>query len=92
MTRKTSTYARKRRLQGLPGDPSALWSNDYRTLQTALRRAAEAQDTFTTGNSYLGLLRQASHSHTDRARLAKALMRQGHAVNGDFSKIFRKAA
>lgn len=61
-----------------------------RTLHTALRRAAEAQDTFTTGNSYLGLLRQASHSHTDRARLAKALMHQGHAINGDFSKIFRR--
>lgn len=37
MTRKTSAYARKRRLQGLPGDPSVLWSNDYRTLQHAIR-------------------------------------------------------
>jgi hypothetical protein len=42
--------------------------------------------------SYMGLLRQASHSHTDRARLANALMARGHCVKSDLTKIYRKAS
>ena len=65
-----------------------------RTLATAKRRLVEmdSADTFTAGNSYLGLLRQATHHHTDSAAVAKLLMQRGHAVAGDFSKIFRKAS
>ena len=40
----------------------------------------------------LGLLRQASHSHHDRARVAQVLRRRGHAVKGDLSKIYRSDA
>jgi RNA-directed DNA polymerase len=34
---------------------------------------------------------QASHSHTDRARLANALMARGHCVKSDLTKIYRKS-
>lgn len=63
-----------------------------RTLSTAARRLREmdASEVFAAGNSYLGLLRQASHHHADTAAIAKLLMQRGHAVAGDFSKIFRK--
>ena len=65
-----------------------------RTLATAMERlrTMPAADTFTAGNSYLGLLRQASHSHHDRARVAQVLRRRGHAVKGDLSKIYRSDA
>jgi hypothetical protein len=65
-----------------------------RTLATAMERlrTMPAADTFTAGNSYLGLLRQASHSHHDRARVAQVLLRRGHAVKGDLSKIYRSHA
>jgi len=65
-----------------------------RTLTTAATRlqAMPAEDVYAASNSYLGLLRQATHSHTDRARLANVLRDRGHAVSGDLTKIFRKAA
>lgn len=63
-----------------------------RTLATAISRlrTMPADDVFTAGNSYLGLLRQDSHSHADCADLANVLRWRGHAVKGDFSKIYRK--
>jgi len=63
-----------------------------RTLATALRRLEHmpAEDLHTTGNSYLGLLRQATHSHADQAKVARLLRRRGHAVAGDLSKIYRR--
>lgn len=62
-----------------------------RTLQTGLRRLSEmpAGELFTAGNSYLGLVRQASHSHQEQVALARLLLRRGHAVAGDLSKIHR---
>ena len=65
-----------------------------RTLRTALKRieAMPADQVFETGNSYLGLIRQASHGHTDQARVAKALLARGHCVKADLTKIYRKAA
>ena len=62
-----------------------------RTMATALRRieTMPAEDLMPTANSYFGLLRQATHSHTDRARLAKALMKRGRCVKGDFTKTYR---
>jgi len=64
-----------------------------RTMATAVSRLRTMPDdeTFTAGNSYLGLLRQASHSHADRADLANVLRWRGHSVKGDFSKIYRRA-
>ena len=52
--------------------------------------ASRLQDTFAAGNSYLGLLHQASHSHADRAALANVLRDRGHAVKSDFCKIYRR--
>lgn len=65
-----------------------------RTLATALRRLDNipSEDLYTTGNSYLGLLRQASHSHADQVQVARLLRRRGHVVAGDLSKIYRSAA
>ena len=65
-----------------------------RTLNAARQRLLQmdATDLFAAGNSYLGLVRQASHSHAEQAAIARVLMRRGHVVAGDLSKIFRKAA
>jgi len=62
------------------------------TLHQALVRldATPADQLFETGNSYLGLVRQASHSHTDQAHIASILLARGHAVSGDLSKAFRR--
>jgi RNA-directed DNA polymerase len=48
----------------------------------------KADELLTLGNSYLGLLRQASHSHAERALLANVLRRRGHAVKSDLTKIY----
>jgi RNA-directed DNA polymerase len=63
-----------------------------RTVATALHRLATmpATDTFEAGNSYLGLMRQASHSHTHQSQIANILRRRGHAVAGDLGKVFRR--
>ncbi len=45
-----------------------------------------------TANSYFGLLRQAQHSHHDRAILANALRRRGHCVKADLTKTYRRSA
>jgi len=63
-----------------------------RTMTTAMSRlrTMPADEVFEAGNSYLGLLCQASHSHADRAQLANVLRGRGHAVKSDFSKIYRR--
>lgn len=63
-----------------------------RTVEAAVKRLASmpTADVFAAGNSYLGLLRQASHSHADQARLANVLRGRGHAIKGDLSKIYRR--
>lgn len=65
-----------------------------RTFAEAVRRTAEAPsaDLFATANSYFGLLRQATHSHHDRARLANAARRRGHCVNRDLTKTYRRTS
>ncbi|WP_311220759.1 MULTISPECIES: hypothetical protein [unclassified Acidovorax] len=66
-----------------------------RTLTSALQRLETlpaSSAVRTTGNSYLGLVRQASHSHQERAQICCALLKRGHAVEGlHLSKTFRKA-
>lgn len=62
-------------------------------LATALQRIEDmpATDTYAAGNSYLGLVRQASHSHKERAALCRALLKRGHPVEGkDLTQVFRK--
>lgn len=64
-----------------------------RTLATALHRIehAPAKALHALGNSYIGLTRQASHSHQEQATLCRALMKRGHVVAGDLTKTFRSA-
>lgn len=61
-----------------------------RTVAAALQRVEHtARDELrTSANSYFGLLRQASHSHADRARLANALRRRGKAVKAALTKTY----
>ncbi len=64
-----------------------------RTLNVALQRieTLPAADVFAAGNSYLGLVRQATHSHRDQAALCRALLKRGHAVDGlHLSRAFQK--
>ena len=63
-----------------------------RTYHDALARLAgcAADDLYETANSYFGLLRQATHSHADRARLANLLRHRGHCVAGDLTKTYRR--
>ncbi len=69
------------------------WSRTTRprTMRTALHRleTMPAKDVYAAGNSYLGLTRQASASHKDQAKLARALLKRGHLVNGELTKIFK---
>ena len=64
-----------------------------RTYHDALRRVGTmpAEDLFHTANSYFGLLRQATHSHADRARLANLLRDRGHTIAGDLTKTYRRS-
>jgi hypothetical protein len=63
-----------------------------KTLRTAMDRLTDmpSEDLHQAGNSYFGLLRQATHSHYDRSRLAKLLLQRGHAVKADMTKIYPK--
>jgi hypothetical protein len=65
-----------------------------RTLHQAMRRldATPAEQLHQSGNSYLGLVRQATHSHHDQALIARLLLDRGHAVAGDLCKTFRRPA
>ena len=63
-----------------------------RSVAQALKRtaAAPAEDLRETANSYFGLLSQASHSERDRAALARAVLKRGHAINGGLTKTYSK--
>jgi len=65
-----------------------------KTMHTALDRLQDmpAADLHQSANSYFGLLRQATHSHYDRTRIAKLMLQRGHVVAGDMTKIYRKTA
>jgi RNA-directed DNA polymerase len=62
-----------------------------RTARTAAHRVATlpAAEVHQTANSYFGLLRQATHSHGDRARLANVLRKRGHSINGQLTQTYR---
>jgi RNA-directed DNA polymerase len=63
-----------------------------KTVHMALDRLQDmpAADLHQSANSYFGLLRQATHSHHDRTRVAKLMLQRGHVVQGDMTKIYRK--
>lgn len=65
-----------------------------RTVRNAQRQIASTprEQLRETANSYFGLLGQASHSHTDRRRLAKAVLLRGKAVNAGMTKTYKGAA
>ena len=69
------------------------WSRTTRrrTVNGAVHRIERmpADDLFTVANSYFGLLRQATHSHADRARVANALRYRGHSIKADLTKTYR---
>jgi hypothetical protein len=63
-----------------------------KTVHMALDRLQDmpAAELHQSANSYFGLLRQATHSHHDRTRVAQLMLQRGHVVAGDMTKIFRK--
>ncbi|MGL6245670.1 RNA-directed DNA polymerase [Pseudomonas sp.] len=65
-----------------------------RTFNEAIQRThrVDAPDIFATANSYFGLLRQATHSHHDRAQLANVLRDRGHCIKADLTKTYRRSA
>lgn len=62
-----------------------------KTFHTALHRieVAPADAVHQMANSYLGLLRQGTHSHGDRAQIARAALLRGHAVDRQLTKTYR---
>ena len=62
-----------------------------RTFNEAISRTSQmsADELFETANSYFGLLRQATHSHHARVRLANVLRYRGHCINKDFTQTYR---
>jgi retron-type reverse transcriptase len=65
-----------------------------KTFNSALQRIAETDQAgmLETANSYFGLMRQATHSHGDRAKLANRLRRRGQTIKADLTKTYRRAA
>jgi len=63
-----------------------------RTVHTALARIETMADAavYQAANSYFGLLRQATHSHADRAQLGRAVLRRDRCVAGDLTKTFKR--
>ena len=63
-----------------------------KTVRVAMDRlqTMPAADLHPAANSYFGLLRQATHSHHDRTRVAKLMLLRGHVVKGDWTKIYQK--
>lgn len=68
------------------------WSRTTRrrTFNDAISRigSMKSADVYKSANSYFGLLRQSTSSHKDRAKLAKAVMLRGHAVNMKLTKAY----
>lgn len=64
-----------------------------RTFNDGARRLRQmdAGDVHAAANSYFGLLRQATGSHADRARLANIVRSRGHAVNFELTKAYRRS-
>jgi hypothetical protein len=65
----------------------------HRTVSEAVLRIATVRDDdfLPVANSYFGLAGQATSSHHDRARIANAARRRGHAVNKQLTKTYRGA-
>ncbi|WP_253958575.1 RNA-directed DNA polymerase [Paraburkholderia fungorum] len=75
------------------GQVTKPWTRSMRrrTVSEAVRRISNvsAADFLAVSNSYFGLVGQASSSHHDRAKLANAARRRGHAVNHALTKTYK---
>ncbi len=62
-----------------------------KSVNQAIKRikTINKKDLMKTANSYFGLLRQASHSHESRSKLARAVLMRGKAVNKDLTKTYK---
>lgn len=62
-----------------------------RTHRETLRRlaATPAPAFYRSANSYFGLYRQSTHSHADRAELARLVASRGRSVDAGFTKTYR---
>ncbi len=65
-----------------------------RTVARAVARIEHlpAADLVPAVNSYLGLVRQASHSRKEQATIARSAMRRGHCVDGELTKAFPRGS
>lgn len=65
-----------------------------RTVNSAVSRLIETnQDkAFEVGNSYLGLMSQATARHHNQTKIAKIMLQKGFTVKADMSKAYRKAS
>ena len=63
-----------------------------RTFNEGMQRIRATDDCklLETANSYFGLMRQATHSHHDRAQLANVLRWRGHSIKSDLTKTYRR--
>jgi RNA-directed DNA polymerase len=63
-----------------------------RTVHNAINRLRHmpADELFESGNSTLGLVRQASHGYYERIDVCRALLARGHVVAGNWEKILRR--
>lgn len=63
-----------------------------RTFNEAISRTSRipADELFEIANSYFGLLRQATHSHHDRSRMANTMRYRGHCIDKGFTKTYRR--
>ena len=63
-----------------------------RTARAAFHRLGRRRpaDFFTSANSYLGLLRQASHSSGDRVRFGRLALQRRHCVDLSLTKVYRR--
>lgn len=64
-----------------------------RTVNSALARLKQTkqQKVFEVGNSYLGLMSQATAHHHNQTKVAKIMLQNGFTVKADMTKAYRKA-
>jgi hypothetical protein len=64
------------------------------TVKHAITRvlASDQHQVQKTANSYYGLFRMATHSHTDRVNLTHAVFTHGKAVNWQLTKTYKSPA
>jgi RNA-directed DNA polymerase len=67
------------------------WRRTTRRARIARLRTMPAEEVFESGNSTLGLVRQASHSHGEQIEVCRALMARGYTVAGNWEKVLRGA-